>query len=159
MRGFVSPNTQSPDENDILIQFTWPRDLLRSRCVTHSNGWKGMRKMRRGCGTVTRGKIDFPAIVTGPASALHMGTVTRAAKPDLDPETRRRFGRPHSRRNVRPHRHVEELPLLEGAFCSRRFGELPGRPNATALIHQAGLEKRRIASKSAKSSGLVFSYP
>jgi hypothetical protein len=49
--------------------------------------------------------------------------------------------------------------IIGGALSSCRFGELPGWINATALIHQSALEKRRIASKSAKPSGLVFSYP
>jgi len=95
-------------------------------------------------------QIDFPKIVIGPASALHMGAITRTAKPDLDPETRRWFGRPPFAGTADLTAAMRDVQRSSnGAFSHYQFGHLCGKASLQLRIHQVGLVNGPAGAKSA----------
>jgi hypothetical protein len=124
---------------------------------------EGNEKIGAAGETVICGELDFPATVTRPASALHMGVVTRAAKPDLDPETRRRFGRPNFQQASipadNPGRCDGGPPLLKGAVSATDSGDQPDEPTPRRLFTIPPLRNRGSPLNLLKQGGLVFSYP
>jgi hypothetical protein len=82
-----------------------------------------------------------------------MGVVTRTAKPDLDPETRRWFGRPPFRKEK------AGTGGIRAAESRAPVCVIVQAEQGRTHIHQSGLVDRPAGAKSAKEVGLVFSYP